>query len=125
MIQGTTQAVLSQVIVGGKSAIPVPVSTVLADTGNLAAGEYLVEISMGYADTVLAGKGLSAEHRNAADTATVREFGICPAGSSFSTWIERMTVAQDESIRVITLAVVGAAGSVASASIRAYRLTTP
>jgi hypothetical protein len=110
------------VVAGGISAIPVPVTTVIADSGQLPAGDYLVEVLMGYSDAAGAGKYLSVEHRNAANNGTVRELGLCPAGSSVTTRMERVTVALNERIRIITGAVVGAASSVASASVRCYKI---
>jgi hypothetical protein len=42
----------------------------IATTAALAAGDYMVEISMGFSDVLAAGKALAFEHRNAADAAT-------------------------------------------------------
>ena len=122
MILRTVPATLATVSANGKSAVPVPVSTVIATTPALPAGDYLVEISMGYADALLAGRGLTCEHRNAADSGTVNELGMVMAGACLTQTYNRIAVAANEKVRVISLSVVGAANSVAGATIQAYRL---
>jgi hypothetical protein len=107
--------------VGGSVTAP-GIGAVIADTGALPAGTYRVEVSAGFSDTVVAGKGLTIEHRDAANTATVRTLGHVPAASGASIAIERLVLALNERVRVINAGVAGAAGSVAIASIRAYVL---
>lgn len=107
--------------VGGSVTAP-GIGAVIADTGVLAAGAYRVEVSAGFSDTVVAGKGLTIEHRDAANTATLRTLGHVPAANSSSVVIERLVLALNERVRVINAGVAGAAGSVAIASIRAYLL---
>ena len=121
MIRPVITAVPVPVVGQGKATTPAA-NAVIADTGALVAGDYLVEITMGFADTVLAGKGLACEHRNAANAATVAELGVCPAGTAAPIVYKRVSVAANERIRVVNLAVVGAAGSVAQATIRAHLL---
>lgn len=109
-------------VVGQGKATAPGAGALIATTAALAAGDYLVEISMGYADTIVAGKALAFEHRNAADSATQAELGNCPAGTNFVQQYKRVTVAANEKLRVVNLAVAGAAGSVAQATIRAHLL---
>lgn len=96
---------------------------VIADTGNLAAGSYRVEITMGHSGVSAAGKHLVAEHRNAADSATNHTLGICPSGGAIGLVLDRVEVAANESIRVKMGAVAAAASEVAQAMIRAYLLS--
>lgn len=121
-MQRTIVATLATVAVSARTATAVPAATQTVSTGALLAGDYLVEVSMGYVDTPLAGKGLTCEHRNAAGNGTVTELGICPAGATFAQWYNRITVAANETIRVMSLAIAGAAGAEASATIRVYKL---
>lgn len=108
-------------VAGAKVTAPAA-AAVIADSGAMAAGSYLVEITMGFADALAAGKALSCEHRNAANGATLFEFGLCPAGTNFVQVYQRVVLALNERIRVVNLAVAGAAGSVASATIRLHLL---
>lgn len=109
-------------IVGqGKVGAP-GAAALIATTAALVAGDYMVEISMGFSDVLAAGKALAFEHRNAVDSATQAELGHCPAGTNFVQVYKRVTVALNEKLRVVNLAVVGAAGSVAQATIRAHLL---
>ena len=104
--------------IGARVAAPAA-AAVIADTGALAAGDYSFQITLSYADTLAAGKGLVVEHRDAANTATVRPLGGVPAGDSREFVIPRYTLAANESIRVVNDGVAGAAGSAAIAAILA------
>jgi hypothetical protein len=95
---------------------------VIADSGALPAGDYRVQVLIGYADTLAAGKCAVIEHRNAANAATVDQLGAVPAGDSREIIIERLTLAASERIRVVNDAVVGAAGSVVVATVIAALL---
>lgn len=121
MIQPVITALPVAVVGQGKASAPAA-AAVIATTAALVAGDYMVEISMGFSDVLAAGKALAFEHRNAADSATVAELGHCPAGTNFVQVYKRVTVAVNEKLRVINLAVAGAAGSVAQATIRAHLL---
>jgi hypothetical protein len=95
--------------------------SVIADTGQLAAGDYLVEIEMAFLGTVAAGKGVAAEHRNAANSATLHQMGGASGGAGGSAVARRVTIATNERIRVVQ-EVVGGAGEVSIAGIRVYAL---
>jgi hypothetical protein len=107
--------------VGGQVVAPAG-AAVIADTGQLPAGDYMVEIEAGAADTLAAGKGLRVEHRNAANTANVRQGAIVPAGSSVFIQWSRVAVALNERIRVTVASVAGTASSEYGAAIRVYPL---
>lgn len=98
------------------------IGAVIADTGDLAVGAYLLEITMGFSGVSAAGKHLLAERRNAGDTATVHTLAMCPAGGAMGMAFARVDVAANESIRVIVGPVAAAAGEVATACIRAYKI---
>jgi hypothetical protein len=107
--------------VSGSSVAPAN-AAVIADTGALAAGTYLVEINLIASATPAAGKQLQVEHRNAANGATVNYLGGVTGGQVFQAIVERVVVAVNERIRVVVGAVAFAATEGAIASIRAYRL---
>lgn len=123
MIQSVISSLPAPTVGQGKATVPA-IGAVIATTGALAAGDYTVEISMGFAGVIAAGKALACEHRNAADAATVAELGLCPAATNFVQVYGRITIAANERIRVVNLAVVGEAASVASATIRAHLLSS-
>jgi hypothetical protein len=108
-------------VVGGRVVAP-GANVVIADSGALPAGDYRVQVLIGYADTLAAGKCAVIEHRNAANAATVDQLGAVPAGDSREIVIERLTLAASERIRVVNDAVVGAAGSVVVATVIAALL---
>lgn len=118
----TRSVAASAVAATGRAVAPIA-SAVVADTGALAAGDYRVQIALSYADTLVAGKCLIVEHRNAANAATTQVLGGVPAGDSREVVIERYTVAANERIRVINDQVAGAAGSVATATILTTKVT--
>lgn len=122
MIQPVITAVPTPVVGQGRSTGAIAGNALIAATAALAAGDYMVEISMGFADTLAAGKALSCQLRNAADSATQAELGLCPAGTNFVQVYKRVTVGAGEKIRVVNLAVAAAAASELSATIRAHLL---
>ncbi len=107
--------------VSGLSIAP-GANAVIADTGQLAAGTYYVEIQLATSASPAAGKHLQVEHRNAANAATVNVIGGCPGGVVTPLTVERLVVALNERVRVITGAVAFAATEGAIASIRVYKL---
>lgn len=95
---------------------------VVADTGPLAAGTYLVEINLMASAAAAAGKHIQVEHRDAANAANINVLSGCAGGQMFSTLVERVVVAANQRVRAIIGAVAFAASEGALASIRAYRL---
>jgi hypothetical protein len=99
-----------------KSAAP-GANAVQADTGALAAGDYDFDIQLAASDTVVVGKGLVIEHRNAANAATLQNLGgIAPSGGT-QIRLRRYTIATNERIRVIAGTAAGAASSMYVSSI--------
>lgn len=93
-------------------------SGVVLDTGNLLAGEYKVDCRFAYQGTAATGKELIVQHRDAADAATVDTLGTVEARADVGQGVakaDRITVATDESIRVVNGATAGGAGSIAEA----------
>lgn len=105
----------------GEVAAPA-IGAVICDTGNLPAGEYLVEYSLAAMDTVAVGKGMRVEHRDAGDANTIHRLGGVVAGGQVAGVLTRVTVAQDESIRVIAGTAAGAASSLYLASVSVTRI---
>lgn len=99
------------VVVSGKVVAPA-IGAVICDTGPLTVGVYDVDFDLAVEDTALAGKGAEVEHRNAANSATVRNLGATPAGTSIASGQRRYSLAEGERIRVVCGSVAGAAGSV-------------
>jgi hypothetical protein len=97
-------------------------NAVVADTGQLPAGDYLVEVELSAAGVLAAGKALLVQHRNAGNSADVNTLGGCPAATSRSIEVGRVTLALNERIRVVVGAVAFAASETAVASIRVHRL---
>lgn len=107
----------------GQGSVAVPAAAaVIADTGVLAAGTYRIEYSVGFSDVAAAGKGLTVEHRNAANSGNIAVLDHLPAPGRASGCIERVVIATNERVRIINAGIVGGAGSLAVASIRAYML---
>lgn len=112
---------IATVKAGGLSAAAAAANTVVADTGDLPAGVYRVEVQGGCMATSAAGKGLVCEHRDAADAATLEVLG----GSGtfpFNLEVDRLVVGANESVRVKLDAVALGASEKAVASIRCYRV---
>jgi hypothetical protein len=93
-----------------QSAAPA-IGAVQADTGALPAGDYELHIHLASSDTVAVGKGLIVEHRNAANGATLRQFGGIGAADAIDIDVPRVTLALNERIRVIAGTAAGAAAS--------------
>ncbi len=55
------------------------------------------------------------DHRDAANTATVRQLGLCPFADSLAIRVDRITLALNERIRTIGGSVAGGAGENATA----------
>lgn len=119
MPTGQADVLAQPLRVSGSATAPAG-AALIADTGQLAAGIYRVEVMLGFADTLAAGKALVVEHRNAGNTAQLAN-GIQAhhSAGSGAGWLvfERVVVAANERIRVSNAAIAGAAGSVASATI--------
>lgn len=95
---------------------------VIATTGALAEpGLYDIEITAGISGVAAAGKHIVFEHRNAADSATLQSYGLCPGGAGFSASLARINVAANERIRALN-GIIGAAGEAFQACIRAVRV---
>jgi len=69
-----------------------------------------------------AGKAIVIEHRDAANTATVRQLGRCPFADSLAVRIDCITLAANERLRAIGGSVAGAAGENATAQIVAIAI---
>lgn len=95
-------------------------AAVIADTGALPAGDYTIDVELDAAAALAAGKALVVEHRNAANSAVVKQLGGCAAGQSRTLSIRRLTLAANERVRVVTGAVAFAASETATAAIQAY-----
>jgi hypothetical protein len=108
----------------GSQAVAPAGGAVLADTGPLAAGDYLIEIEAGSADTLAAGKGIRIEHRNAANAANIVQGAVIPAGAYASIRWGRVTLATNERVRATVAGVAGAASSEYGAHIRAYKINS-
>lgn len=95
-------------------------NAVLADSGQLAAGLYDIDMFAAVADTLAVGKGIVIEHRNAANGATLQSYMGCPAGNGAQLNLRGVVVQTNERIRAIVMAGAPAALSqyVASISIR-------
>ena len=86
-------------------------AAVIADTGVMAAGTYEVEIHGG--STAAAGvlKYMVAEHRNAANDATLQTIALWNAPSNSGYGVRKLDIALDQRIRVINGAAAGEADS--------------
>lgn len=104
---------------GASSAAAAAAGTVIATTGALAAGTYLVEIAGSLLGVAAAGKGLLAVHRNAGDTADVAVLAACNGGGHFNMAYQRVTIATGERIVIRVGTVVLGAGEIGVASVRA------
>lgn len=114
------QAPSSIVNNGAVSAAAAAPSTVVADTGQLPAGTYEVEVTCAVLGPLTAGVGLVVEHRDAANTGNVAVLG--GTAGTLERRIKRVTVAVNQRIRVRVDAVALPASVVAVAAVRAYLL---
>lgn len=108
--------------IGAGTATAATAALVIADTGQLPAGVYFVEVTMTNDGVAAAGKHTQIEHRNAANAATLAIKGGCDYDGSVQQVFRRVVVALNERIRVVQSAVVGAASEVAIAHIAAHLL---
>lgn len=105
------------------SGVAPAVLTVIADTGNVVAGSYDIQIyTSAFSGT--AGARMDVQHRNAADTANIWTHLLLIAGGTSNGLIANMkfavTLLEDERVKVIVNAAFGA-GDVVSATIMAKR----
>jgi hypothetical protein len=96
-------------------------NAVVADSGPLAAGVYRVVVHMGSTGIAAVGKGMSYEHRNAANGANIATFTV-PTPVAFRTELYYVSVALNERIRVVNATTAGEAASRYSAHIEALRI---
>lgn len=108
-------------VAAGEATAPTA-AQVIADSGPMAAGTYLVETRLGFDGVPGAGKALKVEHRNAANAATLFVLARIPGQTNAEYKTERIVLADQERIRVIVGAVAAAANEVAQAQIRLYKL---
>lgn len=102
----------------GSGAVTAPAAgAVITDLGPQPAGNYDILFTLSVSDTVAVGKELVVEHRNAANTATIRILGACPAAVALWGRVRVNTFAPDERVRVIS-GVAGAASSRYKASLQ-------
>jgi predicted component of type VI protein secretion system len=106
---------------GATSAAAATAGTVVADTGALVAGTYIVEVIASIFGVPTAGVGLEIQHRNAANSANVSVLGGTSPAGDLDTAIGEVTIAANERIRVVVGAVALPATTTATASVRAYR----
>lgn len=108
-------------VAAGEATAPTA-SQVIADSGPMAAGTYYLEITMAFDGAAAAGKALKASHRDSTNTTILTALGRCPCGGAMGIGAERIVLAANERVRVINDSVAGAAGEVAQAQIRLYKL---
>jgi len=94
---------------------------VIADTGQLAAGDYVVVYALSVADTVAVGKRIDVQHRDAANAATLKILSSVATGTGMWGETKRFAIATNERVRAVN-GVAGAASSVYTASIGAWRV---
>lgn len=97
------------------------IGAVIGDAGALPVGDYCILLTGGVSDTIAVGKGIVFEHRNAGNTATLRQLGQIPPASSLQIVIFRKVIAANERIRAIAGSVAGAASSVYIAYIAVWK----
>lgn len=89
-------------------------NVVLGDSGDLVAGTYRVRWALVFNDLPATNKGLILQHRDAADAATVEQLAYCPADTrGYARGETLISVAANESVRLISDSAAGAASSVA------------
>jgi len=118
----TVAPVVAPVVASAQAVGITAAAAVIADSGAMPAGVYRAEIILGFSGTLVAGKHVQVEHRNAANAATLQFYGLCPGGSSLPIEMERIVLAANERIRAVVGAVATLAGEVISATIRLYPL---
>lgn len=107
-------------VASGQATAPA-IGAVIADTGALPAGTYLVEIRAAGSCVRAAGKQLEVQHRNAANAANVNILATTP-GEPVTTETFRVVLALNERIRIVVGAVAFAAAEIANGLVRVYLL---
>lgn len=108
-------------VAAGEATAPTA-AQVIADSGPMAAGVYLVETRLGFDGVPGAGKALKVEHRDSTNASTLFVLARIPGQTNAEYRTERIVLAANERIRVIVGAVAAAANEVAQAQIRLYKL---
>ncbi len=106
--------------VSGQVTAPA-IGAVIADTGQLAAADYVVAFVLSIADTVAVGKRIDVQHRDAANAATLKILGSTPAPTGLWAETRRYSIALNERVRAVN-GVAGAASSVYTATIGVWRV---
>jgi hypothetical protein len=96
-------------------------NAVIADSGALPAGKYVVIVHYGSTGIAAVGKGMAYEHRNAANAANIHTF-TWPTPSGGRIELHYVTVALNERIRVVNATTAGEAASRYSAHIQVLRI---
>jgi len=100
--EGTDASVGASAVVTVDTAPVGPDGVGALDTGNLPAGEYAIWATLHHPGAAAAGRSLILEYRNAGDSATVETLLTALAGAGKRSWKGKRSLAQDESIRVIS-----------------------
>lgn len=106
----------------GASVTAVGIGANIIDTGQLAAGDYRIVAHAASDGALAAGKSLVLVHRNAADSADIKELGGCAPGDAQRIEIPRITLALNERIRWRGGAVAHAASEIARGHIEAIAI---
>lgn len=106
----------------GVTTAALGIGAVLADTGQLAAGDYQVNGNFGADGVAAAGKAIEVAHRNAANNGDIKILTRCPAGATGHMLVPRITLALNERIVARGGTVAFAAGEQATASIEAIAI---
>jgi hypothetical protein len=96
----------------------------IVDTGALAAGDYRIVAHAASDGVLAAGKSLVLVHRNAADSADIKELAGCAPGDATRIEIPRITLAANERIRWRGGSVAHGAGENARGHIEALAIPT-
>lgn len=107
----------SEVQASGDSVAP-GANAVIADTGVLPFGKYDIDITVASLDSSGPGKGISVEHRNSANAATLNRLGGTSAACSDTIHLEDFLIQANERIRAVVATQAGAALSEYIAFIR-------
>lgn len=97
------------------------IGAVIADTGPMPAGKYLLELRASASCVRTAGKQLQVEHRNAANAATLNLLHSTP-GEPTHVETFRIVLAANERVRIVVGAVAMGAGEIANGLVRLYLL---
>lgn len=112
----------TRALYGGNAIVVAPAAgAVIADSGPLPAGEYMMEIAMASDDAAALGKYVAFEHRNAANLANVQTF-ILPTPGAIFFRLSRIIIQANERVRAVAGTTAGAAGASYNAMINLYPL---